>query len=291
MVETREHWFGFGDDCISVSECFTQKMPENSQNEAQIQRLFFLHGRFGHAGIWEPVARRLASRFRCFQVDLPGFGRSFSSTGRAFSLADHSRLVQKLVRHFTPAPERAILVGHDVGGAIAQLCAIHEPDSVAALVLINSCALTRAPSSLKTGIFCHRARRSLKKMLNTASARLTAAHRRLLSEAWRDRFGRTSLARAFGAWEYTWPGPAERKIWSDEIARLNLPVLLLWGLRDPINSQECAAELLRQFPDAYLFEHDVCGHWPSLEVEDWVDTKMREFLFRLSHEPPLRRFA
>ena len=41
--------------------------------------------------------------------------------------------------------KRVTLIGHDVGGAVAQLCAIQNSDRVSSLVLINSALLTEAP--------------------------------------------------------------------------------------------------------------------------------------------------
>ena len=285
MHETREHWFSFGDGYLAVSECFP-KSPAPIE-----QTLFFLHGRFGHAGIWRPLAHRLASRFRCFQVDLPGFGRSLSCTGRALSLLEHSQIVRALMSRISRESQRAVLVGHDMGGAIAQLCALHEPQSVAALVLINSAAVTAAPHSFGTGFLGIQARLNLRRMLKAASPNLRPEHRQLLLATWRNRLSRLAQNRAFAMWRSSWPDLAERKAWAEGLSKLSQPILLLWGVKDPLNLPESASELLRQFPDAYLFEHEECGHWPSLEADEWVDTKMREFLFNLREQPPLRHIA
>jgi pimeloyl-ACP methyl ester carboxylesterase len=291
VVETRDHWFSFGAGSLAVSESHPQSGAEVGHFEGQNHTLFFLHGRFGDSEIWRALVSRLASRFRCLRVDLPGFGRSLSPTGCTLSLHDHSQLIQELVLRFLPAREKAILVGHDVGGAIAQLCALQSPERVAALVLINSASLTHAPKSLSTGLFGFQARRELGRICGMASSRLSAEHRCRLREVWRNRLSRSGMVRAFENWEYTWPGPAERKVWGQQLARLPQPVLLLWGLKDPIHSIESAGELLRQFSDAYLFEDEECGHWPSLESQEWVDSKMREFLFRLHENPPSHRAA
>lgn len=281
--ETREHWLSYGDCCLAVSETY----PKNHSHEELRETLFFLHGRYGHGEIWRPLTTRLASHYRCLQVDFPGFGRSFSARDRGLSILEHSQLIQSLIERFAIGGRGAVLVGHDVGGAIAQLCAILSPATVQALVLINSATLTREPQNLRTGWLCFHARIMLRKLLEEGVLKLE--ERRLISEAWQNRMTRLSMMQAFEAWEYTWPGPIERRIWRQALGKLPLPVLLLWGRRDQLNPPENADELLRQFPDAYLFEHDECGHWPSLEALEWVHLKMREFLFQIGEKSPAWR--
>jgi pimeloyl-ACP methyl ester carboxylesterase len=62
-----------------------------------------------------------------------------------------------------------VLVGNDIGGAIAQLCAIRAPEAISALVLINSATLTREPGHLRTGWLCLSARRKLVQLLRRDS--------------------------------------------------------------------------------------------------------------------------
>jgi pimeloyl-ACP methyl ester carboxylesterase len=276
--QNKEHWFSLGESCLAISEWG----PSESTHHEQKHVLFFLHGRFGQGEIWKPLAKRLASHFRCFHLDLPGFGRSFSVRGRGFSILEQSQIVRTVLKRFTTAGSKAVLIGHDIGGSIAQLCAIHEPNSLAGLVLINSTPLTQAVTDLKTGVLCIQARRKLKKLLHSVSAGFDPEHRSLLARAWESGARRASMIQAFQAWDYTWPGPFERKTWREKLSHLPHPVLLLWGRNDPMSPLEQAEELMQYLPDAYLFECDDCGHWPCLENTEWVDLKMREFLFRLA---------
>jgi pimeloyl-ACP methyl ester carboxylesterase len=276
-----DHWFSYDDCCLAVSE-----LRPCHEGPAKNPRhmLVFLHGRFGHGEIWMPLVRRLAAHFQCLHLDLPGFGRSLSARGRGHSIQEQSRMIRHVVARFLPRGLQAVLVGHDIGGVIAQLCAIHEPTHTGAMVLINSSMLTSPPRLLRAGWQGLRARRNLMKLFGSsggAASTLSPASRGMIYEVWLDRTKRRHLGEAFRAWEATWPGPFERNSWKQKMRGFSRPVLLLWSRADWLNPVEYAEELLRIYPDAYLFENESCGHWPCLESTDWVEGKLREFLFRL----------
>jgi pimeloyl-ACP methyl ester carboxylesterase len=283
--QTHEHWFSFGDCCLAVSET----IPSRSFSHDEEHCLFFLHGRFGQAEMWRPLVDRLGSHFRCLRVDLPGFGRSISASGRGFTLFEQVKLVEALLERFARG-DQSVIIGHDVGGVIAQLCTLQAPSRISALVLINSASLIQAPKGLTAGLFCWRARLKLKKLLGAIDElALALDQRELLSTCWRDRGRCESMTRAFAAWEYSWPGPAERQAWRQELSHLLQPVLVLWGRQDSLHPPENAAELMRLFQDAHLFEADGCGHWPCLEKLEWVHAKLREFLFHVGERRDRRR--
>jgi pimeloyl-ACP methyl ester carboxylesterase len=84
------------------------------------------------------------------------------------------------------------------------------------------------------------------------------------------------------AFEVSWPGPFERQHWREELRKCSVPVLLLWGTRDPLNETERALKMVRELPEAYFFENEIAGHWPNLDDPDWVSDKILEFTFRLA---------
>ena len=92
-----------------------------------------LHGAGGsHLG-WPPGLRRLPD-FAVMGVDLPGHGRSHPP-GRQ-TISDYAADIITLLRQKNR--NQAILIGHSMGGAIAQTLALNEPDMVAGLILIGT---------------------------------------------------------------------------------------------------------------------------------------------------------
>lgn len=92
-----------------------------------------LHGAGGsHLG-WPPGLRRLPD-FAVMGVDLPGHGRS-QPPGRS-SINDYAADVIALLNRQNV--KQAVLIGHSMGGAIAQVMALNYPEIIAGLVLIGT---------------------------------------------------------------------------------------------------------------------------------------------------------
>jgi abhydrolase domain-containing protein 6 len=292
-----QHRFSFGECCVAIEErapaALPETMPANvSENmidepshSAPTRRvLFFLHGRFGRGDQWRKVIEPLQERYRCLVPDLPGFGQSFSSRERGLSLLENAHMIRNLITHFAGRDEKIILIGHDIGGALALMAAASPPPGmegrITGLVLLNCTGLCEPSRGLRAG-WLGLAARLLFSRCRAAGKRLDAKDREGLLDPWRHPVSRTALIRAFRALEDSWPGPFERQFWRREITRLRMPALILWGKRDRVNRRETGIEMVRTIPDALFFEEETCGHWPLLENPIWVATKVQEFLFHI----------
>lgn len=93
--------------------------------------LLLVHGAGGSRLDWPTELRRLPGA-QVWTLDLPGHGRS-SGPGRV-TIPDYARDVGTFLRAANLPP--VIVVGHSMGGAIAQQLALDDSDHVAGLVLI-----------------------------------------------------------------------------------------------------------------------------------------------------------
>src|SRR5580658_8512630 len=95
--------------------------------------LVLLHYWGGSRITWSEVIARLSSRFRCIAVDLRGWGKSDRQTEdySLFAQADDvAGVIESLkVKDF-------VLVGHSMGGKIAQILAGRRPAGLRAVVLV-----------------------------------------------------------------------------------------------------------------------------------------------------------
>lgn len=102
-----------------------------------------LHGFPTSSHLWAGVVPLLPEGHRAVVLDLLGFGRSDRPNGHPVTLLAHAERVIALLDALHI--ERAGVVGHDVGGAVAQLLAIRWPTRVSHLGLVDSAAFTDWP--------------------------------------------------------------------------------------------------------------------------------------------------
>jgi pimeloyl-ACP methyl ester carboxylesterase len=98
--------------------------------------VLFLHGQPGASRDWDRVIAALGSRARPIAVDRPGW----DGASRARDLAGNARAAIDALD--AAGIDRATVVGHSFGGAVACLVAADHPDRVAGLVLVAPAANT-----------------------------------------------------------------------------------------------------------------------------------------------------
>ena len=104
----------------------------------------FLHGFPTSGHLWSDVVAQMPAGHRLVVVDLLGYGRSDTPGGRALTLYAHAeRIVGLLDALQIP---RACVVGHDLGGGVAQALVVHWPARVSRVALIDSVAFGGWPT-------------------------------------------------------------------------------------------------------------------------------------------------
>ena len=101
--------------------------------------LVLIHGLMGSSKDFEHIQPALALQRVVIAVDLPGFGRSDKDPALDFSKASMSRLVAGLMASL--GYERYEVLGHSMGGEVAQRIALEYPDQVTGLILLDSAGL------------------------------------------------------------------------------------------------------------------------------------------------------
>lgn len=99
--------------------------------------LVFLHGFIESREIWTDFTHDFPSTYRIFAPDLLGHGANTSSAAD-YSMEAQARYVAEQLH--AQQIDRAVLVGHSMGGYVALALAEAHPELVAGLCLLNSSA-------------------------------------------------------------------------------------------------------------------------------------------------------
>lgn len=105
--------------------------------------VLFLHGFPTSSHLWNDVVRLMPGGYRLIVLDQLGFGRSDHPDGAAVSVSAHAARALAVLDALQVS--RACVVGHDLGGAVAQWMAVHAPARVTRMALINSVGLDAWP--------------------------------------------------------------------------------------------------------------------------------------------------
>jgi esterase len=124
--------------------------------------LVLLHGLFGSSANWMGIARQLEADWRVIVPDLRNHGRSFHDPDVSYpALAGDVRALLDAL-----GLERAVVVGHSMGGKTAMWLALRAPDRVERLAVVdaapvrspgNVAGLLRALADLDVGVPADRA--------------------------------------------------------------------------------------------------------------------------------------
>jgi pimeloyl-ACP methyl ester carboxylesterase len=110
--------------------------------------VLFIHGAGGSQFVWSFQKRFFEERFHPVIIELPGHGQAAGNGEEEIGrYADH-------VYRFIEAMGlgRSFLVGHSMGGAIAQVLAVNHPEILKAVVLVATGARLRVVRMILEGI-------------------------------------------------------------------------------------------------------------------------------------------
>jgi len=105
--------------------------------------LIFIHGVGGAILDWEKVLPYFAARYRTIALDQPGFGKSEKRMDYQYSIDNNARIVRALMDHL--GIDRAYIIGNSMGGEVAAYFAIHYPERVKKLVLVDAAGALNTP--------------------------------------------------------------------------------------------------------------------------------------------------
>ncbi len=257
--------------------------------------VIMMHGYAETSDVWLDVGPDLGREFRSISFDLRGHGQSSYASNQDYSRTAQVEDLEALVEQI--GLRSVTLVGHAMGGANAICYAAEHPESVSALVLVET-----APEMLRSGM------ESLRRLVATASEfrsieEAIEAFRPFYPYATNDQIQRRALAGLKSEnGGYTWdfdpifrdatarpiaPDPGQRRfhdLW-DSADRLQCPLMIIRGSETDMMTPEAIQRLHRRVIGSRVSLIEEAGHPVPTDQPSMLALNIREFLQSIANQP------
>jgi pimeloyl-ACP methyl ester carboxylesterase len=251
--------------------------------------LLLIHGMAGTSENWGSVIEPLALSRTVIAPDFPGHGAS-APGGGDYSLGSLASGLRDLM--VTLGHERATLVGHSLGGGVAMQFTYQFPEMVERLVLVSSGGLGTDVSPVLRAAALPGADLFIAATANIGRQAGSVMGRGLGMLGLRPSADVAEVARGYA----TLADPEHRKAFlatlravvgtdGQRVAALDrlylaerLPLLIVWGDRDPIIPVAHAEAAHAQLPSSRLEIFEGVGHLPQLECPGRFVAVLKRFL-------------
>jgi len=242
-----------------------QENIETYYDEGKGQPIILLHGLFGNLSNWENVAKTFSKDYRVIIPRLPLFDISLkeSSLNRLVSFLENFIKKRSL--------QNVILMGNSLGGHVALLYTLKNPQNVDKIILAGS-----------SGLFENSLGGSFPRMKDydyvDEKVRYTFYNKEVVTKELVDEVYETVQSRVKTLSLIGLARAAQRENLSEVLYQIKAPTLLIWGLQDEITPPETALEFHELIPHSEIKLLDKCGHVPMMEQPELFNQYVREFL-------------
>ena len=232
--------------------------------------VLLIHGNFAGKQWWREILAAPQPGTRLIAPDLPGFGESYANGTFRPSIPFYARSLTDFLDDL--GVERAILLGHSFGGAVATELALSDPDRFPALFLLAPAPHTGlyTPEYLYPLLESYRQdRRALRMALRqTLGTRVPPYFEALVDEASRMHPANFSgNVRLLSSWNV-----------GSRLRRYAKPVLVASGEYDHLVSTHSAEASARAFPMGAYANLGPVGHSPQIEAPNLVKDLLSQLL-------------
>jgi pimeloyl-ACP methyl ester carboxylesterase len=234
-------------------------------DEGNGQVLMLLHGLFGALSNWEGVVTPFSKHFRVVIPMLPIYEMPIKEAGLEG--------LQKFVEDFVAMKklDHMIILGNSLGGHVGLLYTLHNESKVDKLLLTGSSGLfenTMGGSYPRRGSYDYVKERVAYTFYDPA-----VASKELVDEVFETTKSIPKCMRIVAIAK-----SAQRNNLANDLPKIKVPTLLVWGLNDTITPPMVAFEFNRLIPNSELKFIDKCCHAPMMEHPDTFNKIVEEFL-------------
>ncbi|MFJ9631800.1 alpha/beta fold hydrolase [Streptomyces sp. NPDC101175] len=254
-----------------------------------------LHGLRSYARTFEPLAARLADRYRVLALDARGRGDSAWDPEGAYHTPSYVADLEEFVDRL--GLDRFVLLGHSMGGATAYVYAARHPERVVGTVVEDI-----GPGSSLGGAGAERIRREVAETpaefasLDAARAYWRGIRPGISADALESRIRHTLRPGSCGRrlWKFDLSGIARARLDTDPARQVDLwpsvealrcPTLVVRGGASDFLPAATAAEMTVRNPLVRAVEIPGAGHYVHDDAPDAFHQQLEQFLTGLEAAP------
>ena len=252
--------------------------------------LILLHGMSSSLNTWDSVVIGLKDKKRVISLDLPGFGLTGPSPENAYNFDYYSKFIDSFTTRLKI--KRFILVGNSMGGAISWNYALHNPQGLAKMVLVDAAGYPKKGETgslgftiASTPVINNLLLYATPKFLVRKSLETVYYDQARVTDEQVERFHDVAIregnrAAALLIFKGSFQGNSKRFLNSNvsRIKDIKTPTLILWGDKDNLISVDNVAQFQRDIQGSKAEIYKNVGHVPMEEVPGKVAASIARFV-------------
>ena len=233
--------------------------------EGEGEVLMLLHGLFGALSNFYDIIEGFKKTHKVVIPILPLYDLPIEET----TVGGYVNYVERFVAY--KGYQKVIVLGNSLGGHIALIYALANPDKIKGVVLTGSSGLFESAmgdSYPKRGDYDY-----IKKKAELTFYDPKFASKELVDELFDIVNDRAKVIRVLATAK-----SAIRQNLAEKKKKISAPTLLIWGNNDTITPPFVGEEFHKLIPNSQLFFIDKCGHAPMMEQPEEFNRYLGKFL-------------
>jgi pimeloyl-ACP methyl ester carboxylesterase len=244
--------------------------------------VLLIHGITTSSFIWRNIAPPLSRDYDVLAVDLLGCGQSTKDLLADYSIKNQASILAELIIKLDLG--KTHIVGHDIGGGIAQIMAVKFPHLIQDIVLINTIGYNYWPvqpiTTMRTPIFRQFAMMSLdmgmlQKLIKKGLYKKESYTEEFRSLVWEE-MANKKRRKSFLHFAKCLNNQHLMEI-ASELKNIKFPVLIIRGEGDLYLNSIISTRLEEDIPSGEILRVRTGGHFIQEDEPDLLIQKISEF--------------
>ncbi|WP_077307681.1 alpha/beta fold hydrolase [Terribacillus halophilus] len=245
--------------------------------------IVLMHGIPTNSFLWVHVIPKLAENYKVIATDMVGFGKSSRASREELTLPKQAEHLIALLDAL--GVKKATVIGHDLGGGVAQIMAVHHKERVESFMVVDGVAFSNwplpnvialryptAPEFQPSLFFIEKMMREGTFHQQSLTTQLLAA----MLEPFNNVGGPAALQEAAMALNHH-----QTEDLVPALAEIRLPATFLYGQYDRLLPAYWGEKLHQTVPDSTFKVLPECGHFCMIDNPSLVSEEIMEHMEKI----------